>query len=47
MLLSWVPFVLGMAFPDPITGDSGWYMVAGFMWLVFGTWSAILNLQDK
>lgn len=46
MLSSWLPFVLGMSFAD-VNGDSGWYTVAGFMWIVFGTWSAILNLQDK
>lgn len=45
-LFSWLPFMLAMAFEDA-NGDSGWYFVAGMMMIVFGTWSAILNLQDK
>lgn len=38
--------LLGMAFAD-VNGDSGWYMITRFMWLVFGTWCAILLLKDK
>ena len=46
LLSSWAPFVLGMAFPDAY-GDSGWYMIAGLMWLVFGTFAGILLIKDK
>ena len=46
LLATWIPFVLGMAFSDA-TGDSPWYMIAGFMWLVFGTWGGILLVNDK
>lgn len=46
LLASWLPFVLGMAFADAL-GDSPWYMVAGLMWLVFGTWAGLLLVVDK
>jgi len=46
LLSSWLPFVLGMAFPDA-TGNSGWYTVTGIMWIVFGTWAAILLVTKK
>jgi hypothetical protein len=46
LLLSWVPFVLGMAFANEY-GDSPWYMIAGLMWVVFGTWAGILLVQGK
>jgi len=46
LLLSWVPFILGMAFVDR-AGDSPWYMIAGLMWLVFGTWGGILLVTGK
>lgn len=43
-LVSWLPFVLALSFPE---SQDGWYTITGLMWIVFGTWSAILNLQDK
>jgi hypothetical protein len=46
MLASWIPFVLGMAFAD-YAGDSPWYMIAGLMWIVFGTWGGILLVMEK
>jgi hypothetical protein len=45
LLSSWVPFVLGMAFSDT-AGDSPWYMIAGLMWLVFGTWAGVLLVKE-
>jgi len=47
LLLSWAPFVFGMAFPTYDGSTSGWYTIAGLMWLVFGTWSGILLVNDK
>lgn len=41
-LLSYLPFVLAMAFP---TASEGFYMITGLMWLVFGTWEAFLLLK--
>jgi hypothetical protein len=46
MLLSWLPFVLGMAFAD-VNGDSQWYMITGLMWIVFGTWGGILLVREE
>jgi len=46
LLSSWAPFILAMAFVDSM-GESPWYMVTGFMWLVFGTWAGILLLLKK
>jgi hypothetical protein len=46
LLSSWIPFVLAMAFADA-NGDSPFYMIAGFMWLVFGTWAGILLVNEK
>lgn len=43
LLLSWVPFVLAIAFPML---DSGFYAITGFMWLVFGTWAGILLVKE-
>jgi hypothetical protein len=46
LLASWIPFVLAMAFADE-AGDSPFYMIAGFMWLIFGTWGGILLVNRK
>jgi F0F1-type ATP synthase assembly protein I len=46
ILSSWIPFMLGMAFAD-YAGNSPWYMITGFMWLVFGTWAGILLVNEK
>jgi hypothetical protein len=35
-----------MAFPDA-NGDSGWYLVTGFIWLIIGNWLAIKTLTSK
>jgi len=43
LLLSWIPFVIAMAFPSI---EDGMYMVTGFMWLVFGTWAGILLVRE-
>jgi len=40
----WIPVVLAMAFPEV---QDSWYMISGFMMMVFGTWGAILLIQDK
>lgn len=45
-LCSWIPFVLAIAFAD-VNGDSPWYLIAGLMWIVFGTWAWILLLKKK
>ena len=41
-LCAYIPFVLAMAFP--VTAD-GFYMITGFMWMIFGTWASILLLK--
>jgi hypothetical protein len=47
LLLSfWIPFILAMAFADQY-GNSGWYMVAGLIMVVFGTWGGILLVTSK
>jgi hypothetical protein len=46
LLSSWLPFVLAMAFADA-KGDSPWYLVTGFMWILFGTWAGILLVTGK
>lgn len=42
LLLSWIPFLLGMAFPE---SGEGFYTIAGLSWLVFGTWAGILLVR--
>lgn len=44
LLLTWIPFVMAMSFPDI---EDGMYMITGFMWLVFGTWAGILLVNEK
>jgi hypothetical protein len=44
LLVSWIPFVLAMAFPESSTG---WYTITGLMWVVFGTWAGILLVRSK
>jgi len=44
LLLSWIPFMLAMAFPE---SSEGWYMITGTMWMVFGTWSGIILVNEK
>jgi hypothetical protein len=44
LLTSWIPFMLAMAFPD---SSEGFYMITGFMWIVFGTWAGILLVNGK
>lgn len=43
LLLSWVPFILAMAFPQV---EDGFYTIAGAMWIVFGTWAGILLIKE-
>lgn len=43
LLLSWIPFVIALAFPEV---EEGFYAITGFMWIVFGTWAGILLIKE-
>jgi hypothetical protein len=44
LLCFWIPTVLAIAFP---ASADGWYVVAGLMMFVFGTWGGILLVRSK
>ena len=43
LLCFWVPVIFALAFP---AAEDGWYTVAGFMIMIFGTWGGILLVKE-
>jgi len=44
LLCFWIPTILAIAFPE---SADGWYTIAGFMIMIFGTWGGILLVREK